>query len=159
MINPFSGRLNKVCPRCGVINGLTVTYCVECGQSLKASDLDKVVPYDESTRRTFQVVHKQKLQRTLKGWTYLLAGVIVIILLSLIFAPLSTSTINVAVSPSGLSRSEHYEILIDGGYVGEGDIAPGPSSSGPFPIISPGPSAASTISLCKRPSATVRPTA
>jgi hypothetical protein len=125
MTSTFSDRWTKACPRCGVINGWTATYCVECGQSLKASDLDKVVPYDEGTRRTFQEVHRQNLQRTLRRWTYLLVVVIVIILLSLIFAPLSTSTVNVAVNPSSITQSEHYQILIDGGFVGEGDISPG----------------------------------
>jgi hypothetical protein len=125
MTNMLSGRWTKVCPRCGVTNGWTVTYCVECGQSLRTTDLDKAVPYDESIRKTFQEVHRKNLQRTLRMWTYLMAGVIVLILLSLIFAPLSTSTINIAVSTSSLTQSEHYEILIDGGFVGQGDIAAG----------------------------------
>lgn len=121
----LQGRWTKVCPRCGVTNGWTVTYCVECGQSLRAADMEDVMPYDESTRKTFQEVHGKKLQRTLRRWSYLMAVVIVIILLSLMFAPLSTSTLNVAVSPSSLTQSEHYEIRIDGGFVAQGDIAPG----------------------------------
>jgi hypothetical protein len=108
-----------------VINGWTVTYCVECGQSFRRSDVHEAVPYDDSTRQEFQEIHRQKIQRTVKKSVYLLTGVIVLILLALIFAPLSSSTINIEVNPASLTQKEHYQVLIDGGFVGEGDIAPG----------------------------------
>ena len=117
-------RWTKVCPRCGVPNGWTVTYCVECGQSLRPADIGQAIRYDDATRRMLQENHRQKERRALRRSIYLLTGVVVLIFLALVFAPLNTSVLNVAVVPSGLTQTGHYELFIDGGYVGEGDIDP-----------------------------------
>jgi ribosomal protein L40E len=118
-------RWTKVCPRCGVVNGWTLTYCVQCGQSLRGSDLADAVPYDARTRSRMQEDYKVRSKRTLTRLSYVLTGALVLIILSLIFAPLSSCTLNLAVNGTGLTQTESYQVRVNGAVVLQGDIAPG----------------------------------
>lgn len=117
-------KWTKVCPRCGVVNGWTLTYCVECGQSLKGADREKAVPYDDTTRRMMQEDYRLRSRRILARLSYLMVGALVLIILSLFFAPISSSTLNVAVNGTSLIQTEHFQIRINGAMVVQGDIRP-----------------------------------
>ena len=120
-----SSKWTKVCPRCGVVNGWTLTYCVECGQSLRDADRESATPYDDTTRWMMQEDYRSRSRRSLARLSYLLVGALVLIALSLIFAPISSSTLNIAVNGSGLFQAEHFQIHINGAFIVQGDIQPG----------------------------------
>lgn len=89
------------------------------------ADLEKAEPYDGMTRRKMQEGHRVKSRKALTRMSYLLTGVLILMVISLVFAPLCTSTLNVAVKGTGLTRTEHFEVRIDGAIVEQDDIAPG----------------------------------
>ena len=120
-----SSKWTKVCPRCGVVNGWTFTYCAECGQSLRGPDRKSVIPYDDTTRWMMQEDYRRRSRRTLARLSYLLVGALVLIVLSLIFAPISSSTLNIAMNGTSLVGTEQFQIQINGAIVFQGDIRPG----------------------------------
>jgi ribosomal protein S27AE len=108
----------KLCPRCGLINGIFNMRCQACKQSLNESEIANVIPYDQTTRAK---VHRRY---TLK----VLAIVpIVLITLVLIFAilPTNASYFQVTVHSTHLTQTVHFQILINGNEVQEGDITAG----------------------------------
>jgi len=120
-----NSKWTKVCPRCGVVNGWTFTYCAECGQSLRDGDKESAVAYDDKTRWMMQEDYRLRSRRTLARLSYLLVGALVLIVLSLILAPISSSTLNISLNGGNLVQTEHFQIQINGATVIQGDIQPG----------------------------------
>jgi hypothetical protein len=68
--------------------------------------------------------HRIRSKRSLTRLVYIMTFGLVLAILALIFAPISISTLNIAINATGLTETGHYQIRINGALVEQGDILP-----------------------------------